>query len=126
LDLSDPAAPEFDFGSLYDSLALRSFQYRAEVNAAFFVPLLKSQAIKTALQSAFIFADAPVYFNEQYRIGGNRLLRGFDEESVFATNYAVATLEWRLLTGQNSYLFAFGDAAYVQNKTQTIDETDFL
>lgn len=126
LDLSDPAAPEFDFGSLYDSLALRSFQYRAEVNAAFFVPLLKSQAIKTALQSAFIFADAPVYFNEQYRIGGNRVLRGFDEESVFATNYAVATLEWRLLTGQNSYLFAFGDAAYVQNKTQTIDETDFL
>ena len=55
-------------------------------------------------------------------LGGNQLLRGFDEESIFATNYVLGTIEYRYLIGQNSYFFVFGDMAYLKNKT---NENDF-
>ena len=55
--------------------------------------------------------------NEQTRLGGQKTLRGYDEESVFATRWLVGTLEYRLLIGPNSYLAAFGDYGYVENLT---------
>jgi hemolysin activation/secretion protein len=48
--------------------------------------------------------------NELYRIGGNRLLRGFDELSILTDYYAVLTSEFRLLLNTDSYLsFPFID-----------------
>ena len=44
-------------------------------------------------------------------------MRGFDEESLFATRFMIATLEYRLLIGPNSFLSAFCDAAYLENRT---------
>ena len=59
-----------------------------------------------------------MFRNELFQIGGYRLLRGFDEESIFASQYVVATFEYRYLIGQNSYLFAFSDGAWARNKSQ--------
>ena len=119
LDLSND---DFDFKSLYDSLQLQSFQGRLSANAATYLPTASNQTVKLSLNAVYIISEAPVLKNEQYRIGGNRLLRGFDEESIFATNYAIATAEYRLLTGQNSFLFSFFDIAWVEDKTT---ETNF-
>ncbi len=105
--------------SLYDSLTLRSLQYRLSMQAERFFPLFQRATLKLQVQGAYILSDEPVYLNEQFRIGGNRLLRGFDEELIFATRYTVATLEYRLLIGQNSYLYTFGDYAYVEDHTAT-------
>lgn len=107
----------FDTESLYDSLNLNSFQYQLSGEAAYYIPLGKQAVFKTGVRGGYLISDTPVYQNEQFRIGGNRILRGFDEESIFATNYAVTSLELRFLLGLNSYLFAFGDFAYVENKT---------
>ena len=115
---------ELGFGELYDTLTLRSFQYKLNARLEGYLPVFSRSAIKGSVQGGAIISEEPVFFNEQYRIGGNRLLRGFDEESVFATNYGVATLEYRLLIGQNSYLYAFGDYAYVEDKTRTKNVTD--
>ncbi len=113
----------------YSDLNLKSFQYKVEGYLAGYLPLFKTSTIKTAIQGGILIADEPVYANEQYRIGGNKLLRGFDEEFIFATNYAVLTMEYRLLLGQNSYLYLFGDYARVDNKTAKtepgIDTVDF-
>jgi hemolysin activation/secretion protein len=59
-----------------------------------------------------------------FQIGGFRLLRGFDEESIFASAYAVATMEYRLLIGLNSYLYAFTDGGWVRNKSQVANTTN--
>ncbi len=109
------ASTEFDPESLYDTINLQSFQYQLSGQAAYYFPLSRRTVLKTGVRGGYIIADNPVYQNEQFRIGGNRILRGFDEESIFVTNYAVATLELRLLLGQNSYLFAFGDLGYTEN-----------
>lgn len=111
------ANDNFDPEMLYDTVSLQSFQYQLSGNAAYYLPLFKRTVLKTSIRGGYIIADSPVYQNEQFRIGGNRILRGFDEESIFTTNYAVATLELRLLLGQNSYLFGFGDFGYTENLT---------
>jgi hemolysin activation/secretion protein len=58
------------------------------------------------------------------RIGGNKLLRGFDEISIFCSTYVLSTLEYRFLLQRNSYFSAFVDWAYVYrdfNETQFHD-----
>lgn len=115
---------ELGYGELYDTLVLRSFQYKLSARLEGYLPAFSRSAIKGSLQGGALIGQAPVYFNEQFRLGGNRLLRGFDEESVFATTYALATIEYRLLIGQNSYLYTFFDYTYLEDKTNTRDITD--
>lgn len=103
--------------SFYDSLELRGFQYRMSAQIERFLPVFNRSTVKLGLHGAYIISEEPIYLNEQYRIGGNKLLRGFDEEFIFATNYTISTLEYRLLIGQNSYLYTFGDYAYAENVT---------
>jgi outer membrane protein assembly factor BamA len=113
---------ELELGFLYDSLELRSSQYRLEADLEAYVPLFVSSTLKLGLNSSWIFSDEPIYINEQFRLGGNRLLRGFDEEQFFATQYVVGTLEYRLLIGPNSFLYLFGDYGWLANRTATLDE----
>ena len=103
---------------LYDDLVLSSFQYKTETEIATYLTLFPSFVVKSAFHGGLILNKAPILANEQYRIGGNRLLRGFDEESVFATNYAVATLELRLLLDRNSNLYLFTDLARIDERTK--------
>ena len=124
LNLKDPNDANYNFASLYDTVTLKSFQYTFDSKLEYYVPFLKRAAIKLGVTSGLKFASAPFAQNEQYRIGGNKLLRGFNEEAVFATRFVVGTLEYRLLIGRNSYLYLFGDAGYVENVTRTSNNTD--
>lgn len=65
-------------------------------------------------QSAYTFNEN-IFENELYRIGGLLVLRGFDEESIFTSAYAVNTFEYRILLEKNSYWYLFMDAAYYEN-----------
>lgn len=115
LDIPDP----------YGGLPERSFQYRIETQLAGYLPLFRQSTLKFGIQTGFLISDIGILANEQFRIGGARLLRGFDEEFIFATNFGVATLEYRLLMGQNSYLYAFGDLARVDQRTiKSLPETN--
>jgi outer membrane protein assembly factor BamA len=124
LSLKDPNDALFNFSRLYDTLNLTDFQYKIETQADFYVPVFKRSTVKIGAQSGWLFNATPVSLNEQYRIGGSRLLRGFNEETIFATQYAVGTLEYRLLIGRNSYLYAFTDIAYVANVSRATRQFD--
>lgn len=107
LDIADP----------YSGLPERSFQYRILSRVDTYLPLFRQSTLKLGVQGGYIISNLGLLANEQFRIGGARLLRGFDEEFIFASNYTVATLEYRLLIGQNAYLYTFGDFARVDNRT---------
>ncbi|OWY20534.1 hypothetical protein C7N43_13815 [Sphingobacteriales bacterium UPWRP_1] len=116
---------EIDFKSQYDSLNNRSrFQYRFALRADKYWSIGQRSVIKTGIGSALL-GNRQLLQNELLRIGGNRLLRGFDEESIWASFYAVATLEYRFLLSQNSNAFLFVDAANVQNKSRNTNTTDY-
>ncbi len=124
LNLKDSSDSTFNFSKLYDTLSLKNFQYTISSQSAYYLPFLKRGVLKIGIQGGFIFTTSPISQNEQYRIGGNRILRGFNEESIFASRYAVGTLEYRFLLGRNSYLYAFGDVGYVEDVTRTTRRYD--
>ena len=116
-DLVDDNNPAFNFSTLYDPLDLNTFQYQLSGRVDKYFSIRKRTTLKASVQGATIISENPILRNEQFRIGGNQLLRGFDEESIFATSYVLGTLEYRYLIGQNSYFFLFGDMAFVDNQT---------
>jgi len=118
ISIKDPSDPSFDFNTLYDSLKTRSYQFNIRIIAAHYIPSGKRSAWKFALNTA-IFQSPFIFRNELYRIGGYKLLRGFDEESVFANKYLVYTTEFRYLTGLNSYLYLFNDIGFTETHVQS-------
>lgn len=115
---------ETDFRAAYDSLDLSSYQFKADINAQYFFPLFKRSTILTKIAGSKIFSKQQVYRNEYSRIGGNQILRGFDEESIWAEFYVVGTLEYRLLLTRNSFVSTFFDYSIRQNKYENGFEWD--
>jgi hypothetical protein len=61
-----------------------------------------------------------LFENERYRIGGNNLMRGFDELSILVSEYHVATIEARYLLSRNAFAGIFGDLGYTVDRTAPI------
>ena len=116
----DASGNAFDYASLYDTLDLRTYLLRMNVSGAHYFKAGKQAVLKAALTGAWLYTR-DIFRNEMYQIGGYKLLRGFDEESIYASSYAVATAEYRFFIGLNSYFFGFADGGWVQNNAY--DET---
>jgi outer membrane protein assembly factor BamA len=98
----------FNYSRLYDSVTLKTYQLRLNVKGSVYFKTGKQTVLKTGINAGWY--ESPRYFrNELFQIGGYRLLRGFDEESICANRYAVGTLEYRYLVGLNSNFFVFSD-----------------
>ena len=114
----------FNFESLYDTLKLSSLRLKSSLQVEYFLPIFQRSTVRFAVRGDGIFAQTPVFQNEQFRFGGNRLLRGFDENSVLATRFVAGNIEYRFLIGQNSFFNLFTDAAYVENTTNKTQNYD--
>lgn len=99
---------------VYENIKLNSTQYTGDIQASIFIPFANRSTLKIANQSAFLYGET-TFQNELFRIGGLKTLRGFDEESIFASAYSIFTLEYRFILEQNSYLYVFGDGAWYEN-----------
>ncbi len=110
----------YNYETLYDSLKLKSYQIRVKFAAAHYFPLSKTSTFKTAI-NAGIYSSPNIFRNEIFQIGGYKLLRGFDEESIYSTKYAVLTAEYRSLLSLNSYIFGFVDAGATKASYQSIN-----
>ncbi len=98
--LKDPANPGFNYASLYDSVAASSYRLRLRATLNHYFPLGRQAVFKAGLQGGW-FISPSIFRNELFQIGGNKLLRGFDEESIYANLFSVATAEFRYLLGTN-------------------------
>jgi len=118
--LKDPSDPSFDFGKLYDTVKLNTYQLRIRLSAAKYLPLGNQRStVKTAI-NAGAFQSGNVFRNELFQLGGYKLLRGFDEESQYLSQFAIATVEFRYLVGQNSYFYALADGGWGRNNSQYV------
>jgi outer membrane protein assembly factor BamA len=112
--LIDPSDSSFNYGSLYDTVKLSSYQFRLNVAAAHYFGLSRASTIRFSVNAGW-YQSANTFRNELFQIGGYKLMRGFDEESILATQYTVESLEYRYLIGMNSFLFAFFDGGWAKN-----------
>jgi outer membrane protein assembly factor BamA len=103
--------------ALYEDVNLKSVLYNGDLQADLFIPVMRQSTINIGLKAAGMQTEE-VFLNEAYRIGGNNSVRGFDEESIYATTYGIANLEYRFLFEQNSFLFLFGNAAWYELDTE--------
>lgn len=117
--LKDPSDPAFSYNSLYDSLAANAYQFRLRMQGAHYFPISRVSTFKTALQAGW-FQSPAIFRNELFQVGGYRLLRGFDEESIFASQFVVGTGEYRYLIKQNSFFFGFVDLGWVNNTQSSV------
>jgi outer membrane protein assembly factor BamA len=81
---------------------------------SYFLPLAGRMTFLTQLEVDTYHA-ASIYQNELYRFGGTNSLRGFNEESIYATTKAIVTFEYRFLLDKNSAVFAFFNQGFYEN-----------
>lgn len=120
LELKDPGNPAFDFNSLYDTVKLNTYQFRTRIIAAKYLPMGRQSTLKLGLNGGF-FQSGNIFRNELFQIGGYKLLRGFDEESQYLSQFAIGTFEYRYLIGQNSFFYGFLDGGWGRNNSQNND-----
>lgn len=125
LELKDPSEPAFSFERLYDTVKMSAYQFRINFNGAQFVPLGKQTTLKFGV-NAGVYQSPAVYRNELFQIGGNKLLRGFNEESQFVSQYGVGTVEFRLLTGLNSNFFGFVDGGWGKYPLENVQSHTYI
>lgn len=104
---------------IYENIRLRSVQYNANFLFDKYWPMGKRSTIKTGIQGAWLQNDL-IFRNELFRFGGLKSLRGFDEESIFASSFAIGTVEYRYLLETNSYFFVFGNMAWYEDRSSTL------
>lgn len=100
---------------VYTNLQLKSTQYQSEGDLNLFIQIKGNSVLHIGAQYGTVFGSAPVFKNELFRIGGLRTLRGFDEESIYASSYVIPTLEYRFLFAQNSNILLFAEGAWYEN-----------
>lgn len=105
---------------VYNNLQLKSTQYQSEGDMNLFIQVRGNNVVRLAAQYGTVFGSAPVFKNELFRIGGLRTLRGFDEESIYASSYVIPTLEYRFLFGQNSNILLFAEGAWYENNSTAV------
>ena len=125
VELNDPANPSFKYGSLYDTIKLKAYQLRFTGSVSKYFPL-SSQSVLKLGGNAGMYQSANYFRNELFQIGGYRLMRGFDEESQFVSQYGVGTIEYRYLVGQNSNFFAFVDGGWGKHTLENKSSHTYL
>lgn len=100
--------------SIYDTIKMEQVQYRFWANADYFIPVGSLFTFRVQATGGHHVAEN-LFFNELFRIGGIRSLKGFDEQSIFASSYLVANTEFRYLIQQNAHIMLFWNGAWYRN-----------
>lgn len=101
---------------LYDSITLRTNEYRLQLTSDYYIKLFPKIIINTGLTGGALQSKS-TFNNELYRFGGLKSLRGFDEEAFYANRYIIGKAELRFMLDARSYIFGFYNQAYYTQKT---------
>lgn len=112
--------PGFNANALYDTIKLHSYQFLLQGSAAKYFSIGKQAAFKLAINAGW-YQSPNSFQNELFRIGGFKLLRGFDEESIYTNLYSVETAEYRYLLARNSWFYGFTDFGYAKYDVNNIN-----
>ena len=103
--------------SEYEGVNLKSDIYNGNLSGGIYVPIGGRSTVLFRVRSA-ILLNENIFRNELYRIGGLKTLRGFNEQAIFASSYAIGTVEYRFLLEQNSNIFVFFDQGWYEDQVR--------
>lgn len=122
--IDNPLDPEFDYATLYDSISGSQASFQLSGKLAWFQPIAVRSVFYAGWEGGFL-RGGQLLQNELFRLGGARRLRGFDEESIFASHFHILSLEYRFLLSQNSRFSVFSDLAWLEEDRFGLSRTDF-
>lgn len=115
----------FQTGNRYSKAYTNTPQFLSELKFRYVIPLTYQQAICFQLNSSALYSSQRYFANEMFRIGGFKTLRGFDEESIWCSAYAVSTLEYHWMLSSESFLYVFYDQAAYERQLLNSYVRDF-
>ena len=101
---------------LYDSIKLKTTQFKLLLTADCFIPIFRKATLLLRTDNALLLNNT-IFINEMFKLGGLHSLRGFDDESILATNYDMFLLEFRYLFEKNSFFALFFNTAYYEKRS---------
>ncbi len=107
----------------YDSVLLESNLLEGEIKVSYFQPISRSSTILIQVNSAVKLSDNLVE-NQLFRIGGLNSIRGFDEQSILSSSFAITTIEYRFLLDEKSRISVFADIGWYEKNAITNFQTD--
>ncbi len=108
---------------LYNNIDLKSAVYNGEYTVDFYIPVAARFVLNVGSKGAYL-SSKEVFQNDLFRFGGLKSLRGFDEESIFASEFYIGKTELRYQLDRNSFLQLFFNGAYYASHTRTISVYD--
>ena len=110
--------------SLLSGIDLNQRQFHGYLSVEAFVPLTERWILRPAGSSAWI-SSSTHHENELFMIGGINTIRGFDERTILASTYAIASLELRYRFEMESHFKFFFDAGWYEKRLQSSYMNDF-
>ncbi len=107
--------------TLYNGLELKSNQIQLLMQVRKYFRLSKRNVLAGILNMKWIEADK-LFNNELIRFGGINDLRGFSEESIFASYFWQTSIEYRFIIDRNSFFRVFYDQAYFYNSVLSVED----
>ncbi len=101
--------------------SIKSNQTRLNLNTQYIIQLNQKNSFFLQSTNGALISDS-FLTNELFRIGGANSIRGFNEESIFASFYTIANIEYRYATNASSYLYTITDAGFVQNDLANLNQ----
>lgn len=109
---------------LFENVDLNSSTYEIYFSSRYYLPISKKGTLKFSAKSGQKI-NSNLFKNELFRLGGLKTIRGFDEESIFASSYYLLSLEPRYIFEKNSALFLFGDFGRIESETSEQRNLDY-
>lgn len=110
--------------NLYSEIALKSTQSILTAEITSYIALSKQNVLLGKLQGGVIY-NPHLFLNDLFRLGGLNSLRGHNENIFYASNYGIATLEYRFFMGEDSFINLFYEQAFIQSKSIDLASEDF-
>lgn len=118
------------FGLLFEALTGKreyegdkNRQYKLFFNIYYLWSLNEKNHLFIQNNSSTLISNKTLFTNEMFRLGGTSTIRGFNEESIFASTYSYFNIEYRYITVPSSYLYTITDFGYLNNELVNNENT---
>jgi hypothetical protein len=112
--LSAIDANGLSYDRLYDTIKLTQTMTSFQFNISNYASITNDFILKSTIDSKGLIV-ANIGINEMYYIGGNRLPRGFDDNSIPSPNYLILSNDLQYYLSEYFYSNIFADISIMQN-----------
>ncbi len=97
-------------------------QYKFQFTANYILELNMKNSIYFKSMNELLHSSS-LFQNELFRIGGTNSIRGFDEQSVFTSKYAITNIEYHYAINPTTHVYTITDIGLIEDDiTSTITE----